>query len=150
MPLLGASITEEGTSNGTVTDFDGNFVLNVQNEESILIISYVGFAEQRVKASPEPLQIQLETDAFSLDEVLIVGYGTQRREKVTGAVSQVGSEVFENRPITNVAQGLQGAIPNLNISFNDGEPNRGGNFNLRGFTSINGCLLYTSPSPRDS
>src|SRR5690606_1781468 len=129
----------------------GNFVLSVESEESVLLVNYVGFKEQRPTAGSTPLQIQMEADEFSLDEVLVVGYGTQRREKVTGAVSQVGAEVFENRPITNVAQGLQGAIPNLNITFSDGEPHRGGSFNLRGFTSINGGgpLILIDGTPGD-
>ena len=151
IPLGGATIVEKGTENGTVSDFDGNFKLTLNSAESRLIVSYMGFDKKELKASPEPMTIVLSPNPAALDEILIVGYGTQKREKVTGAVSQVGSEVFENRPLTNVAQGLQGTIPNLNITFNDGEPNRGGTFNLRGFTSINGGspLILIDGTPGD-
>jgi TonB-linked SusC/RagA family outer membrane protein len=97
------------------------------------------------------LVAKLETRADSISQVVVVGYGTQKKGVITGAVSQVGAEVFENRPITSVAQGLQGTIPNLNITFSDGQPGRGADINVRGFTSINGGgpLILIDGTPGD-
>lgn len=119
--------------------------------------SYVGFEGHTLRNyiikenNKISLTINLQSTAAALNEVVVVGYGTQKKINLTGAVDQVGSEVFENRPITNIAQGLQGAIPNLNISFGDGQIGRGGNFNIRGFTSVNGGgpLILIDGTPGD-
>lgn len=152
-PLPGASVVVRGTSTGTVTDADGNFRLRQVSPDAVLVVSFIGYTsmELPVDVSRSVYEIALKPSTASLEEVVVVGYGTQERAKVTGAVSQVGTEVFETRPITNVAQGLQGAIPNLNITFGDGEPHRGGTFNLRGFTSINGGgpLILIDGTPGD-
>lgn len=152
-PLPGATILIKGTSNGTITDVQGKFVLSQINEDAVLVVSFVGYQTQEIPLDPnrEIYQIALEINPSSLEELVVVGYGTQKQKEVTGAVSQVGAEVLESRPITNVAQGLQGAIPNLNITFSDGEPHRGGNFNIRGFTSINGGepLILIDGTPGD-
>src|SRR5690606_6812739 len=118
----------------------------------LLSFSMLGYADKEIPiGNAATLNVVMEKVIGDLDEVIVVGYGTQSRAKVTGAVNQVGAEVFQNRPVTNLAQGLQGAIPNLNISFTDGQLNRGGNFNLRGLTSINGGapLILIDGTPGD-
>lgn len=136
-PLPGASIVEKGTTNGTQTDFDGNFSIQLNNANAVLVVSYVGFSTKEIAVNGQTsVHVVLEESAAGLDEVIVVGYGTQKKINLTGAVDQVTSEVFENRPITNVAQGLVGAVPNLNIQMLDGKPNQSPGFNIRGATSI--------------
>jgi outer membrane receptor protein involved in Fe transport len=138
-PVVGANIIEKGADNGTVADINGNFSLNVRPNAS-LQISFIGYLTQEVNVSSigdgKPLVIRLIENAQILEEVVVVGYGTQRRVNLTGAVDQVSSEVFENRPITNITQGLVGAIPNLNIAMTDGKPTNSPAYNIRGTTSI--------------
>lgn len=97
------------------------------------------------------LIVRMRMKDDSLAQVVVVGYGTQKKSEVTGAIAQVGPEVFENRPVTSIGQALQGAIPNLNITFGDGQPGRGATFNVRGFTSINtgSPLILIDGTPGD-
>lgn len=135
-PVIGASVVEKGTANGTITDINGDFTLSVE-PNVVLQISYIGYKSQEIKSTPNKMIIiTLKEEAKSLNEVVVVGYGTQKRANLTGAVDQVTSEVFENRPMTNVSQGLQGVIPNLNITLTDGKPMRSSDYNIRGTTSI--------------
>lgn len=135
-PIVGATVRAMNNSGlGTITDVDGNFNLSVEGAE-ILEVSFIGYTTQKVKASSKLLRIVLEEASQNLNEVVIVGYGTQKKVNLTGAVEQVGTEVFENRSVANVTQALQGAVPNLNITLEDGKPTRSANFNVRGTTSI--------------
>ena len=134
-PLIGVSIMEAGTGNGTVTDIDGAFRLTLKNPKAKLTISYVGYATQTVQAS-DKMQITLRSDNTELQEVVVVGYGTQKKANLTGAVDQVTSKALENRPVSNLTQGLQGEIPNLQISFADGKPTRSSSYQVRGTGSI--------------
>ena len=104
-------IVEMGTTNGTITDVDGNFTLEVANNASIQ--EYIGYIAQVINTSGQTRLQLLVEDIESLEEIVVVGYGTQRKASLTGSVDQVSSEVFENRTVTNVTQGLQGVIPNL-------------------------------------
>jgi primosomal protein N' len=134
--IIGANIVEMGTTNGTITDVDGNFTLEVANNASIQV-SYIGYIAQVINTSGQTrFTITLVEDIESLEEIVVVGYGTQRKASLTGSVDQVSSEVFENRTVTNVTQGLQGVIPNLNIKPLDGRPNQAPAYNIRGTTSI--------------
>lgn len=137
-PLPGASIVELGTLNGTNSDFDGNFNLEVSKEDAVLQVSYVGFIGQDVPVNGRStFDIVLAEDAAQLDEVIVVGFGTQERKTVAGAVAQISGEVLEERPITNVANGLQGVVPGLNISRSGGQPGRESySFNIRGASSL--------------
>jgi len=140
-PLPGASIVEKGTTNGTQTDFDGNYSLNISNENATLVISYIGFATQEIAVNGQTIiSINLEESASGLDEVVVVGYGTQKKINLTGAVDIVNSEEIANRAVTNVTEALQGVSPNLNIVSNgwDGEPGGSKNLNIRGMGSLNG------------
>lgn len=138
-PIIGANVIELGTpSNGTITDIDGNFTLSVQNNATIKI-SYIGYLEQQIATTDKiTFRIVLVDDTRSLDELVVVGYGVQKKVNLTGAVSQITSKELDNRPVANMSQILQGSIPNLNINFSSGEPGVGGNLNIRGTTSING------------
>jgi len=137
-PLPGVSVALKGTSTGTVTDAEGMFTINTAGVgEPVLVLSYIGFESQEVAVGNRAsFDVSLQEDTEALSEVVVVGYGTQKKVNLTGAVDQVGSEVFENRPLTNLARGLQGAIPNLNIRMTDGKPIRGAEYNVRGTTSI--------------
>jgi len=135
-PVIGANVVEKGTTNGTITDFDGNFTLMV-NEGATLLISYIGYLSQEVRVdNRNTINITIHEDTQRLEEVVVVGYGTQKRVNLTGAVDMVTEEVFENRPLPNVTQALQGAIPNLNLDFLDGKPTQSPSYNIRGNTSI--------------
>ena len=137
-PVIGANVVVKGATNGTVTDFDGNFSLNVP-QNSLLEISYIGCKTQQIKVtSSKPLFIVLQDDTQALEEVIVVGYGSQKKVNLTGAVSQVDSKVLESRPITNVSSALQGTIPNLTITPSSGKPGESANINIRGTTSLNG------------
>ena len=139
MPLPGVSVIIKGSSTGTVTDIDGNFRLEVKNEDAVLIFSYVGFLSKEIPVGEQTtFNIKLDEDVEQLSEVVIVGYGAQKKVNLSGAVDQVDAKQLENRPISNIAQGLQGAVPNLNIDFMSGEPGKAANINIRGLTSING------------
>ncbi|MCB4808953.1 TonB-dependent receptor [Tamlana sp. 62-3] len=140
MPLAGATVVEKGTSNGAQTDFDGNFALNLRNANATLVVSYIGFVTKEVAVNNQTtLSITLEEDVSQLEEVVVVGYGTQKKVTLTAAVSQVGTEVFENRPTANAYRSLQGTVPGLVISNTDagGEPGASSNINIRGFLTAN-------------
>jgi TonB-linked SusC/RagA family outer membrane protein len=136
-PLQGASVQVKGKSIGTSTNSQGEFELRGVENNSILIISFIGFTTQEINiGAMESISIKLIANPGSLNSVVIVGYGTQRKIDVTGAVDQVGSEYFEDRPMANITKGLQGVLPNLNIKMSDGKPIRGAAYNIRGSTSI--------------
>jgi TonB-linked SusC/RagA family outer membrane protein len=134
-PLRGVSILEKGTNNATKTDAEGNFSLQVSKDNAVLIFSSVGFQNKEIAAS-QASSIILISGENQLDEVVVVGFGTQKKVNLTGAIAHVGKEAFENRPVANIGQALQGLIPNLNISFSNGSPNNTPGFNLRGGTSM--------------
>ena len=138
-PLPGVNITMKGTSTGIATDENGRYSIKVANRDDILVFSYIGFmtTELRVGSNTE-LNVVLEEDAMIVDEVIVVGYGTQKKSNLTGAISVTDSKVLENRPITNLGQGLQGVISNLNITQSSGIPGAESNFNIRGVTSLSG------------
>lgn len=119
-PVIGASILEKGTANGTITDFDGNFSISVKPGVT-LQISYIGYQTEEVKAK-DNLTIVLKEDTELLDEVVVVGYGAQKKENLTGAVSSVKvNETLASRPIADVGRGLQGAVSGLQVSVPTGE-----------------------------
>lgn len=137
--LPGVNVAVKGTQRGTTTDAEGNYTILVNNESAVLVFSFVGYEAQEVAVGNRTaIDINLKTDTRSLNELVVVGYGTQKKANLTGAVSTVGGEVLESRPLVNLAQGLQGIVPNLNININSGAPGRGATYNIRGTTSING------------
>lgn len=137
-PIIGATIKEKGTSNGTISDFDGNFVLEV-SPSSVLEISYIGYQSQSVTSDgSQPLSITLKEDTQTLEEVVVVGYGVQKKANLTGAVSSVKmDEILGDRPVTSVSDALLGAMPGLQITGTSGQPGSEMSFNIRGTNSIN-------------
>ena len=138
--LPGVNVIVKGTSTGTVTDIEGNYSLNVPSGASALVFSSVGFVTQEVAIGTQNvIDLILEADITALEEIVVVGYGTQQKVNLTGAVGTAKGEVMESRPIVNVGNGLQGVIPNLNIDIRNGDPaDTRTEFNIRGFESING------------
>ncbi len=138
-PIIGASVLVVGTTNGSITDFDGNFSLKDVASNAKLSISYIGMKTQIIDVQGKrSFKVVLKEDSEVLEEVVVVGYGTQKKVNLTGAVTMANGDVLEDRPIANVTQGLQGAIPNLNITFDGGSPNATATINVRGTTSLNG------------
>ena len=137
-PIIGANIVEKETTNGTITDIDGNFSLEVP-QNGTLIVSYIGYLTKEMPIGKQNnLKVTLVEDTQALDEVVVVGYGAQKKVNLTGAVGTIDSKVLESRPIMNSTSALQGTIPNLQITSNSGEPGTSATLNIRGTTSING------------
>ncbi|WP_307995825.1 TonB-dependent receptor [uncultured Bacteroides sp.] len=136
-PVIGATVMQKGTTNGTITDMNGKFSLDGVKKGDVIQITYIGYIMQEITYTGKPIKVTLVEDSKKLDEVVVVGYATVKKANLTGAVSAVDSKVLEDRPIINLGQGLQGTIPNLNITTS-GQPGKGSTYNVRGETSING------------
>lgn len=137
-PLVGVSIQVKGGLAGTATNEKGEFGITVP-DTAVLLISFVGYTSQEVPVNGQGiLSIHLKPANAGLNEVVVIGYGSQKRSNLTGAVTQVDSRMLEDRPLSNMGQALQGVVPNLNINFSDGHPGSPAQFNIRGFTSLNG------------
>jgi TonB-linked SusC/RagA family outer membrane protein len=136
-PLPGTTVQVKGTSQGVLTDSNGKYSIDVPDSNVTLTFSFVGFAPKEVPARNQTtVDVILSEDVKALDEVVVVGYSTQKKANLTAAVDQVTSERLQNRPVPNVTQGLQGVMPNLNIRILDGKPIQSPTFNIRGTTSI--------------
>ena len=133
-PLIGATVMEKGTNNGTVTDFNGNFTLNVKSGAT-LVISYVGYETQEVKAG-ENLNVTLAEDGHLVNEVVVIGYGTQRREAVTGSVANIGGEKLNQIAATNAAQALQGRVAGVQMTQTSTKPGEEMQIRIRGQRSL--------------
>ncbi len=139
IPLPGVSVVIKGTTTGTATGIDGEFTLNGVANNSTLVFSFVGFEAQEILVgSKTTINVSMVASSIGLDEIVTVGYGTQKKANLTGSVGVATAERLENRPIVSAGQGLQGVIPNLNITIRNGDPTRTADFNVRGFESING------------
>ncbi|MEO1010825.1 MAG: SusC/RagA family TonB-linked outer membrane protein [Bacteroidota bacterium] len=136
MPLPGASIQQKGTPNGTTTDFDGNFSIEV-TDGAILVISYLGFVSQEIVVGDQTnISVQLLPDATQLDDVVVVGYGVQRKSDVTGSIGSVKSEDFNKGVVANPGQLLQGKVAGVNVTNVSGEPGAAQNIIIRGVGSL--------------
>ncbi len=134
-PLIGANVTEQGTTNGTITDFDGMFVLSVE-KNTTLVVSYVGYKDQEVRAQKD-MVVMLKENTQMLDEVVAVGYGTQKKANLTGAVTTVDvSKALESKTETDVAKALQGAVPGLTITNENGDISADPTIVIRGVGSL--------------
>jgi len=137
-PIAGANVLVKGISKGAVTDFDGNFTIEDVKIGSTLIFSYLGYITQEVVvANSDKLAIQLLPDLAQLDEVVVIGYGTQTKKEITGAVSVLGSETIEALKPTRIEQALQGQVAGVNITSQSGSPGGGSTISIRG-VSTNG------------
>jgi len=138
-PLPGVNVMIKGTTQGTATDAEGRFSINVPDDNSTLVFSYIGHAIQELLVgNRRVINIILSEMIREIDEVVVIGYGTQKKANLTGAVASVSGKVLEDRPITTVGSGLQGVIPNLKITPLGNAPGQGTSFNIRGYTSLNG------------
>ena len=139
IPIIGANITEKGTLNGTISDVDGNFVLQVNNENAVLVVSYIGYrtVEQSVIADQQ-MRIVLSEDTRLMDEVVVIGYGTQKRADVTSSVSSVKSESFNKGAVLDAGQLVQGKVAGLQISLPTGDPTASTSVMLRGTSTLMG------------
>ena len=133
-PLIGATVMEKGTTNGTVTDFGGNFTLNVK-PGATLVISYVGYETQEVKESSH-VSVILKEDGHVVNEVVVIGYGTQRREAVTGSVANIGGEKLNQVAATNAAQALQGRVAGVLMTQTSSKPGEEMQIRIRGQRSL--------------
>ncbi len=135
-PLIGASVREKNNlSNGAATDFDGKFTLTVPRGATLLI-SYIGMKEQEVTVTGKPLEIMMEPDADVLEEVVVVGFGTQKKVNLTGSVGVATAKDLKERPVATAAAALQGVIPGLEININNGALDSKPGINVRGGTTI--------------
>ncbi|MBC2846308.1 SusC/RagA family TonB-linked outer membrane protein [Winogradskyella flava] len=137
-PLPGVNVLLKNTAKGTSTDFDGNFKLNEVPINSVIVISYIGFITQEITIkSSEPINVSLQEDAESLSEIVVIGYGTQKKKESTGAVSVLDTEAIEKLNPQRVEQALQGQIAGVNVTSTSGSPGAGANIRIRG-VSTNG------------
>jgi TonB-dependent starch-binding outer membrane protein SusC len=137
--LPGVNVIEKGTTNGTVTDADGAFSINVENENAVLVFSYIGYAQQEVALNGQSsLSVSLVPDIKSLSEVVVIGYGEQKRSDLTGSIASVKSEDIKNLPVASVADALQGRVAGIFVTPSSGQPGSTPNITLRGPANING------------
>ncbi|HXB43492.1 MAG TPA: carboxypeptidase-like regulatory domain-containing protein, partial [Puia sp.] len=138
-PLSGVSIVEKGTNNGTTTKEDGNFSLQVTNKRAVLVFSYIGFRTQEISVSDKTqFSITMLAETSNLNDVVVVGYGTQRKLDVTGAISTVSAEEIAKRPLVRLEDALQGTTPGVAVQEVNGNPGSGLSVRIRGANSITG------------
>ncbi|GAB3313267.1 TonB-dependent receptor [Larkinella ripae] len=150
--LPGVSVVIKGTTQGTNTDNTGKYTLRLPNPNATLVVSFIGYLSKEVVVNGRSaIDVVLDVDTKSLEEVVVVGYGTQEKVNLTGAVGTVDSKRLQNRPIASVGEGLQGMVPNLNVNVRNGDPAQPITFNIRGYESINGGapLILVDNVPMD-
>jgi TonB-linked SusC/RagA family outer membrane protein len=150
-PIIGANVVEKGTTNGTITDIDGRFSISA-GEQAILQISYIGYVNQEIVVKGRAsLSVILKEDSQTLNEVVVVGYGTQKKVNLSGAVESVSARKLESRSTNNIGLALQGVVPNLTIDPGSGQANATPSYNIRGMTSLNGGspLIIVDGVPTD-
>ena len=136
-PIIGASVLEKGTTNGIITDLDGNFSLQVK-KGAVLVVSFIGYKTQEVVVnSVQSLKITLLEDAKALDEVVVIGYGTARRSDVTGSIASVQSDKLREVPATNITYALQSRIAGVDMSQTSSKPGANMQIRIRGTRSLN-------------
>lgn len=135
-PIAGANVVEKGTTNGGITDMEGELNINVRNGATLLV-SFIGYTTKEVQVTGSIVNVVLSEDSELLDEVVVVGYGSQKKVNLTGAITEVSDKSLKNRVAHNVASMLQGAVSGLNITTSSGVPGNSPALNIRGVTSIN-------------
>lgn len=133
--LLGVNVIVKNSSKGDVTDFDGNYRISAVPKGAILVFSYLGYVTKEVTVDKETINVSLEESSEQLDEIVVVGYGTQRKKEVTGAVSVIGSETIEDLKPTRVEQALQGQVAGVNVTSPSGSPGAAQNIRIRGIST---------------
>ncbi len=136
-PLPGATVLEKGTANGTTTDFDGNFTISVTNQNAVLVVSYLGYTTTELPLNGQTtVTLQLTEDATQLEDVVVVGYGTQKKSDVTGSIASIKSEDFNQGVVANPGQLVQGKLAGVNVTSVSGEPGAAQNIIIRGVGSL--------------
>ena len=138
-PLIGVGVMQKGSTNGTVTDLDGNYTIEIRGtQEATLGFSYIGYESQEhiVKAETKVLDIVMSPEVQAIDEVIVVGYGVRKKGTITGSVATVKAEKIENVPTAGFDQALQGLTPGMTVLSNSGEPSKAATFQIRGTNSI--------------
>ncbi len=137
-PLIGVNIQVKGTNTGTSTDIDGNFILEDIDEQAVLVLSYIGYQTQEIAvAGRSHLNITMVPDSQLLDEVVVVGYGIQKKSNITGSISSIRSRDLENVPSGRIEQALQGRVSGVTIMQNSGQPGSSSTIRIRGITTFN-------------
>ena len=136
-PLIGVSIVVKGTSTGTITDFNGNFSIDLPAGRKELVISYIGYKEQTVTVTGNgPVNVKMVSDTQALDEVVVVGYGTMKKRDVTGAITSISSEAIEQKMATNVFEALQGTTAGVQVVSGSGQPGESSSIKIRGTSTF--------------
>ena len=151
-PVPGVTVMVKGTTIGTVTDTQGKYNLPIESNSTTLAFSFIGMKPQEFAIGDKnKIDVVMEEEAIGLEEVVAIGYGTTRKANLTGSLDMVTAQRLEQRPISSVGEGLQGLIPNLNVTIYNGDPTRNTDLNVRGFESINGGapLVLVDGSPMD-
>ena len=139
VPLPGATIIEQGTDNGTTTDFNGNFSIVLENDETMLTISFLGYGDQSIDVSNvNSINVSLSPEEGSLEEIIVTGYGTTRKKDLVSSISKISGDALSNQPASNVSNLLQGRAAGLQVSAPDGNPSSAPTIRIRGLSSIQG------------
>lgn len=141
--IIGASVLVKGSTNGTITNMDGDFTLNGVKKGDVIIVSYMGYKTQEVKWDGTPIHLTLKEDTEVLDEIVVVGYGVQKKVNLSGSVASIDSKELQNRPIQNLTNGLQGLMPGVTITGTNGAPGMdNGSIRVRGTGTLNTASPY--------
>lgn len=136
-PMIGVTVMVKGTGPGTITDIDGKYSVSVPGNKSVLTFSFVGYTTKEVTVgNQKSINVTLSEDSKMIDEVVVIGFQSQKKGNLTASVASVGAEALENRPVANIGQALQGMVPGLNISIEGGDPNKVPSLNIRGATTF--------------
>ncbi|MDR1102533.1 MAG: TonB-dependent receptor [Tannerella sp.] len=139
LPLPGVNISVKGTTTGIVSNEDGKYTIQAPGSTAVLVFSYIGYTTQEIRAGNQAvLNVVMQESSQALEEVVVVGYGTQKKVNLSGAVSTISAKTLANRPVTNANLALQGLAPGMNIQMSDSYALNAPGINIRGFTSING------------
>lgn len=137
-PIIGANVMVKGTTNGTITDVDGNFTINNVSQSAILVVSYIGYVTKEIPVGrQQPLRIVLQEDQQTLDEVIVVGYGTMKKSDITGAIASVDKDKIARQPVANVSSALQGLATGVSVTSNSGSPGSASTIRIRGVGTVN-------------
>ncbi len=142
--LIGVTVLEKGTTNGTATDLDGNYEITVSSEDAVLTFTYTGYAAQEIRVgSQTQINVELGENVEVLDEIVVIGYGVQKKSVVTGAISKVSADDLEDQPVTRLEQGLQGRSAGVRVTQSSGQPGAASTVRIRGTATIgNSDPLY--------
>lgn len=146
--LIGVNILEKGTTNGTITDFDGNFTLNVSSKGAVLVASYIGYNNQEIKVEDGLVKIVMKEATELLEEVVVVGYGAQKKESVVGSIAQVTGEKLKSKgSLSNLTDALSGAMPGVTVMTTNGTPGGGGEYGVDSQILIRGMNTWNNAQP---